>query len=603
MAARYVIGIDLGTTNSVLAFTPLNLAGDGEQDGAAAIELLSIPQLVDAGLLESRTSLPSFMYLASEHEANTPALALPWSEQNDFVVGEWARRRSAEAPQRTVGAAKSWLGHSRVDRNQAILPWNAPEDVVKVSPVTASQRYLEHLIAAWQHAFPDAPLREQQVVLTVPASFDASARELTRSAALAAGLPEDFVLLEEPQAALYAWLADAGEAWRRKLKLDDTLLVCDIGGGTTDLTLVRVAEEQGELVLRRIAVGNHLLVGGDNMDLTLAHYVAERFKAEKNLTLDPWQSVSLWHSCRTAKETLLAPSGPEKHPIAILGRGSKLIGGTVSIEVECTAAAALLVEGFFPQCELTASPARRRASGFQEIGLPFESDVAITRHLASFLRLHGGENEPVRPTHLLLNGGAFKGEVLRERLIGTLHGWFPSDAAPQLLDATPDLDHAVARGAAFYALTKTGGGVRIRGGTARAYYVGVESAGLAIPGAPRPLRALCVVPLGMEEGTSADVSSSEIGLVVGETAHFRFFASPVRKQDQPGTLLASWDENELSETDSLEALLPAEDSGEEEFVPVRFHSRITELGVLELWCVSAQDDRRWKLEFSVREEP
>lgn len=598
MAARYVIGIDLGTTNSVLAYAPLV---EGDAGSALEIHLLPIPQLVAAGMLESRTSLPSFLYLAPAHEANTPALALPWSEQNDFVVGEWARRRAAEAPQRTVGAAKSWLGHSRVDRNQPILPWNAPEDVAKVSPVTASQHYLEHLIAAWQQAFPDAPFREQQVVLTVPASFDASARELTRNAALAAGLPDDFVLLEEPQAALYAWLADAGDSWRKKLKLDDTLLVCDVGGGTTDLTLVRVAEEEGQLVLRRVAVGNHLLVGGDNMDLTLAHYVAERFK-EKNVALAPWQSVSLWHSCRTAKETLLAPAGPEKHPIAVLGRGSKLIGGTVSIDVERTAAASLLVDGFFPACELTASPARRRASGFQEIGLPFESDVAITKHLAAFLRSHGEANQPVRPTHLLLNGGAFKGEVLRDRLISVLHSWFPSDAAPKLLDATPDLDHAVARGAAYYALTKTGGGMRIRGGTARAYYVGVESAGLAIPGASRPLRALCVVPLGMEEGTAVDVPSSEIGLVIGETAHFRFFESPVRKHDQPGTVLATWDDNELSETDSLEALLPAEDSQADEFVPVRFHSCITELGVLELWCVSTQDSRRWKLEFSVREE-
>jgi len=601
MAARYVIGIDLGTTNSVLAYAELAEQDNSNSSASAVIELLPIPQLVDAGLQESRTSLPSFLYLAPAHEANTASLALPWREQSDFVVGEWARRRSAEAPQRTVGAAKSWLGHSRVDRHQAILPWNAPDDVAKVSPVTASQRYLEHIKAAWEQAFPASPLIEQQVVLTVPASFDASARDLTRSAALAAGLPEDFVLLEEPQAALYAWLADAGDNWRRKLKLDDTLLVCDVGGGTTDLTLVRVAEEQGELVLRRIAVGNHLLVGGDNMDLTLAHYVAERFK-EKNVALDPWQSVSLWHSCRTAKETLLAPAGPDKHPIAILGRGSRLIGGTVSVDVERADAASLLVDGFFPQCDLSAAPARKRASGFQEIGLPFESDVAITKHLATFLRSHGEDNCPVRPTHLLLNGGAFKGEVLRQRLIDVLHSWFPSDAAPQLLDAAPDLDHAVARGAAYYGLTKAEGGMRIRGGTARAYYVGIESAGLAIPGAPRPLRALCVAPLGMEEGTATDVPSSEIGLVIGEAARFRFFASPTRKHDQPGTVLGSWDDNELSETDSLEAILPTDETGDDSFVPVRFHARITELGVLELWCVSTQDDRRWKLEFSVREE-
>ncbi len=328
MTAQYILGIDLGTTNSVLGYAPLEAA-------EPRIEVLPIPQLVAAGTIESRTMLPSFTYLASRHETGGGALDLPWAERRDFAVGEFARRHGAEVPERTVGAAKSWLAHSRVDRHQPLLPWGAPADVPKISPVTASQRYLEHLVAAWEAAFPDAPVARQIVVLTVPASFDASARELTREAALAAGLPQDLVLLEEPQAAVYAWLADRGQRWRQSLALGDTLLVCDVGGGTTDLTLVGVAEEQGELVLQRLAVGNHLLVGGDNMDLALAHFVAGRF-AEKGVKLDPWQSVALWHSCRTAKEALLAggPDGVEKYPIAVLGRGSRLIGGTVSIEVD-----------------------------------------------------------------------------------------------------------------------------------------------------------------------------------------------------------------------------------------------------------------------------
>ena len=326
MSAQYVIGIDLGTTNSVLAFAPL----DADQP---RLELLPIPQLVSAATAESRSMLPSFLYLAAPHEAAGGALDLPWATGRDYAVGEFARRQAAEMPDRTVAAAKSWLCHSRVDRRQPILPWNAPADVPKVSPVAASQRYLEHLVAAWEAAHPDAPIAQQHVVLTVPASFDASARELTREAALAAGLPADLVLLEEPQAAVYAWLADAGDRWRRVLSTGETLLVCDVGGGTTDLTLVGAAEEQGELVLRRIAVGNHLLVGGDNMDLALAHHVAGRF-AEKGVQLDPWQSVALWHSCRAAKETLLAPDGPKTHPISVLGRGRKVIGGTVSITVD-----------------------------------------------------------------------------------------------------------------------------------------------------------------------------------------------------------------------------------------------------------------------------
>lgn len=595
MDAKYVIGIDLGTTNSALAYAALG-------NDSPRIELLPIPQLVAAATIESRTILPSFVYLAGEHESGGGAHDLPWASGRDFAVGEFARRQAAEVPDRTIGAAKSWLCHSRVDRHEAILPWNAPAKVPKISPVTASRRYLEHLVGAWESAFPDAPMRDQRVVLTVPASFDASARELTREAALAAGLPEDLVLLEEPQAAVYAWLATMGDRWRRALSVGDTLLVCDVGGGTTDLTLVSVTHEGGELVLGRKAVGNHLLVGGDNMDLALAHHVAGRF-AERGVKLDPWQSVALWHSCRNAKEILLSPDGPEKHSIAVLGRGSKLIGGTVSVEVERQAVAELLVDGFFPACSLTDRPARGRISGFREIGLPFESDTAVTRHLAAFLQSHGDADGPVRPTHVLFNGGVFKSDSLRARLLDVLGQWFGEDAAPpQMLEGVHDLDHAVARGGAYYGWAKQSGGVRIRGGTAYAYYVGIETAGLAIPGAPRPLRGLCVVPIGMEEGTETDVPSDEIGLVVGEPAHFRFFRSSVRKQDRPGDLLDAWAEDELIETDPLEATLPADEAIDEPYVPVKFHSRLTELGVFELWCVATQTDHRWKLEFSVRED-
>ncbi len=594
MPSKYVLGIDLGTTNSTLAYAAL-------AEESPQVQLLAVPQLVAAATVESRTLLPSFLYLAAASEAAGGALDVPWQSGRDYAVGEFARRQAAEVPQRTVGAAKSWLCHSRVDRHQPILPWNAPADVAKVSPVIAAARYLEHLVAAWEQAFPDAPVRRQQVVLTVPASFDAAARELTREAALSAGLPDDLVLLEEPQAAVYAWLAETGDRWRRRLAVGDKLLVCDVGGGTTDLTLVGVAQKTGELFLERIAVGNHLLVGGDNMDLALAHHVAGRF-AEKNVALDPWQSVALWHSCRNAKEALLAPDGPEKHTVSVLGRGSRLIGRTVSIEVDRRGVGDLLVDGFFPECGLGDRPERRRASGFREMGLPFEADTAVTRHLATFLQAHGETpGEPARPTHVLFNGGVFKAERLRDRLLDVLGRWFP-ETRPQPLVASPDLDHAVAKGAAYYGLTKVRGGVRIRGGTARSYYVGIETAGLAVPGAARPLNALCVVPIGMEEGTEADVPSDEIGLVVGEPAQFRFFSSAVRKQDRPGDLLSAWTPDDLAETDSLEATLPADESIDQGYVPVTFHSRVTELGMFELWCVATSGGKRWKLEFSVRDD-
>ncbi len=438
------------------------------------------------------------------------------------------------------------------------------------------------------------------MVLTVPASFDAAARELTREAALSAGLPADLILLEEPQAAVYAWLSAQGDRWRKQLSVGDRLLVCDIGGGTTDLTLISVSETDGELTLQRLAVGDHLLVGGDNMDLTLAHHVAGKF-AEQGLKLDPWQTVSLWHSCRTAKESLLAADGPDKHAVSVLGRGSKLIGGTVSVEVDRAAVTQLLVDGFFPHCAFADRPQKRGVSGFREIGLPYETDTGVTRHVAAFLAAHNVGDQGVTPTHVLFNGGVFKSDTLRSRLLEVLGSWAES-TAPQLLSGEHDLDHAVARGAAHYGWSKEKGGVRIRGGVGRSYYVGIETAGLAIPGAPRPLRALCVVPFGMEEGTRTDVPSGEIGLVLGEPAHFRFFSSAVRKEDAPGDVIGSWSEDEIIETDSLETTLPKDDSIDEAYVPVRFESDITELGVFELWCVGTKSEGRWKLEFSVRED-
>ena len=612
MPAKYVIGIDLGTTNSVLAYAPLSADTPLATD-TPDVRVLPVPQLVAAGTVEARGTLPSFLYLGTPAEAGS--YDLPWAAGQTFTVGEAARQRGAEAPDRTVVGAKSWLAHSLVDRRQPILPWNAPPEVQKVSPVEASQRYLEHLAAAWADAVPEAPLAEQHVVLTVPASFDAAARDLTREAAAAAGFPADFVLLEEPQAAVYAWLAATGDAWRTELSVGDRLLVCDVGGGTSDFSLVSVAEEKGELVLNRVAVGNHLLVGGDNMDLAIAHHLAGLF-AEKKTKLDPWQSVSLWHSARHAKETLLAPDGPATTQVSVLGRGSKLIGGTVSVEVSRDSIRSLLLDGFFPGCDLSARPVNRRGSGFQDIGLPYEADPAITKHLAAFLTRHGDDDAAgatsALPTRVLLNGGVFRSPELAQRLLEVVGRWQPADAtstAPTLLNPqsdihnpqSPSLDDAVARGAAYYGWSKHTGGIRIRGGTARSYYVGIETAGLAIPGAPRPLRAVCVVPFGMEEGTDTDVPGGEVGLVVGEPAAFRFFSSNVRKDDRPGDVLPAWSNDELAETDSLEATLDAEGS-DETYVPVRFHSRITELGTMELWCQATRDDRQWKLEFSVRED-
>lgn len=594
MAAAYSIGIDLGTTNSVVAFVKLG-------DENAKIELLNIQQLTGPATIENRLSLPSFCYQATDAEKEKRSYDLPWEKGRDYAIGELARKQAAEVPARTIAAAKSWLAHSKVDRRENILPWNAPSDIKKISPVEASRRYLAHIVAIWNNQFPDAPIAQQQVVLTVPASFDASARELTMEAATKAGLPENLLLLEEPQAAVYAWLEDSGELWRKRLSVGDTLLVCDVGGGTTDFTLIGVAEEEGDLILKRIAVGNHILVGGDNMDLTMAHFARNIF-SQKGTDLDAWQAVSLWHSCRIAKEQLLSDKPPKNCPVTILGRGSKLIGGTISAELEAEEISSLLMDGFFPTCPPDASPSRRPASGFKELGLPFEHDTAITRHLVQFLRFHNeNKSVPLQPSHVLFNGGVFKSAQFRKRLLEVIKSWFPKSSV-STLEGTPDYDYAVARGAAYYSFIKQGHGIRIRGGTGRSYYVGIETSGPAVPGIERPLNALCVVPFGMEEGSEIEVPSEEIGLVVGEPVKFRFFSSPVRKKDKPGDLLTQWNENELEETDSLESKLPADERFVEGYVPVHFLSKITELGVFELWCKSTVSEDSWKLEFSVREK-
>lgn len=604
MSARYSVGIDLGTTNSVVAYTRLDV--DSQPSQTPTISLLPIPQIVGPGQIEARFSLPSFLYLPRSGEVSE--LQLPGvDDPASGVAGVFARSQAADNPQRVVVAAKSWLCHGRIGRTDAALPWQSPLEVSKVSALDCTRRFLVHLIAAWEQAHPEAPILQQQVVLTVPASFDPAARDLTREAAIAAGLPQDLVLLEEPQAAVYRWLADSGESWRQTLAEGDMLLVVDVGGGTTDLTLVAVDQLNGELVLKRLAVGNHLLLGGDNMDLALAHFVGSKMQAAGH-DLDPWQNVSLWHACRDAKERLLSSNGPESLNVAILGRGSSLIGGTISAVITREEVQSLIVDGFFPVAKSTDRPMRNVGSGFQDIGLPYEADPAITRQVAAFLADHrpaaspllgSPASVPTEPTHLLFNGGVFRSAPLRSRLSETIGTWCA--VSPIVLGATDDLDTAVAIGAAYYGRSKVRGGIRIRGGTARSYYVGIETAGLAIPGMARPLRALCVAPQGMEEGTEVPVPGDEIGVIVDQTARFRFFSSTQRPGDSVGSRLDRWMPDELVESESIELNLPSESAGESLYVPVRFLSRVTELGMFELWCRATRSEQQWKMEFNIRE--
>jgi molecular chaperone DnaK (HSP70) len=551
--------------------------------------------------------LPSFLLLPGEHEVPEGGLALPWQPAMDYAVGEYARTRGAELPNRLIASAKSWLCNRGVDRTQAILPWDAPADGRRLSPLEASARYLEHLRNAWNHQMaqddPEARLENQELYLTVPASFDAVARELTVQAAQLAGLP-NMTLLEEPTAAFYAWLEAHHGNWRDQIKVGETILICDIGGGTSDFSLIEVIDEEGNLVLRRAAVGDHILLGGDNMDLTLAYAMRTKL-AQKKTNLDNWQFRGLVQSCRKAKERLLNDPDLEKEPLVILGRGTSLIGGTIRTELTRKELETMLVDGFFPIGVATDYPQRKPQVGVREMGLPYASDPAITRHLAYFLsrQVAGEESTSTTPypSAVLFNGGVMKAEPLREQVLDALRAWSDNDELRELPAA--DLDLAVAIGAAYYGLVRKGRGIRVRAGAPRTYYIGIESTMPAVPGIPTPLKALCVVPFGMEEGEEEHIRSKEFGLVVGEQAVFHFLASSTRKEDAVGEEVDDWG-GEIEEVATLEAILPSSDQETgSAIIPVWLQSKVTEVGTLELWCVARNSDRKWKLEFNIREQP
>jgi hypothetical protein len=608
---RFSVGIDLGTTNCALARGDLT-----QSDGQHAIEIASILQLVNPGEVSDRPLLPSFLYFPGDFDFAHGALRLPWDESPNAIAGELARNRGAENPARLVASAKSWLSYGGANRTAPLLPWGSPAEVPKLSPLDASARYLEHLRRAWDHTFaganPDLLLDRQDVYLTVPASFDEEARELTLRAAEQAGLGR-VTLLEEPQAAFYAWIDQQGDRWRRQVKVGDLILVCDIGGGTTDFSLILVGQRDGELSLERVAVGDHILLGGDNMDLALARLLQQRLESHGQ-RVDTWQLHALWHQCRRAKEELFSNPAEDAHAITLLGKGTRLIGGTIKTELRRADLSDVLLDGFFPLVSSNEMPARQRRVGLQELGLPYAADPAVTRHLARFLarqavggssagEIRRGPSGLACPTHILFNGGVMKAAPLRARIVDVLDQWLRQEGfAPldrsHVLDA-PDLDHAVARGAAYYGRARRGRGVRIRSGASRSYYIGIESAMPAVPGLSAPLKALCVVPFGMEEGTSAPIAGREFGLIVGEPAEFRFLTSTVRKNDPPGALVEDWGDD-LEELSPLEVTLRM-DGQEQTIVPVTLESHVTEVGTLELWCRSRVGEQRWKLEQSIRE--
>ena len=607
MEKKFVIGIDLGTTNSAIAFAQID---------DSALNELPVTQVVGPATVGELPVLPSSAYILLDEERNE-AFSLPWSagEVPRQVVGAFARQRGALLPDRLVSSAKSWLCYSHVDRKAPILPWGSSLVGDKLSPFEASRLYLEHLRHSLTYHHPGVDIESSHVVLAVPASFDEAARSLTHEAALSAGWGQ-VTLLEEPQAAFYAWLNQRGDRWREETQPGDLILVCDIGGGTADFSLIAVAERDGVLVLERMSVGDHILLGGDNMDLALAYALRADLERE-GAALDQWQFLSLVHALCEAKEQLFGDPSLEEVPISIPGRGSSLFSSTIRTSLKRSLLEAVVLDGFFPRTEITDWPQGGRGIGIQEFGLPFASDPILSKHLARFLARSWENvrsdqallslvqaNDAVigegflRPTAVLFNGGVFNAGAIRSRVLELLAHW--NGGHPVYEIAASGYDTAVARGALYYGtVARQGKGLRIRAGIARSYYLGLEASMPAVPGYRPPLKGLCLVPQGTEEGSELMLSEREFGLVVGEPVTFRFFSSTTRAGDQIGTVVDDA-ERRLDETSSLEICLTGQHSQPGEIVPVNLHAIVTEMGTLELWFFHVRSGKRWKLEFNVR---
>lgn len=613
MEKRFSLGIDLGTTNSAIAIADL----EGDQ-----CEFLNVTQVLGPNQVGEKPTLPSALYIPHPDEFPEGSFPLPWESLagEASIIGHFARDHGAQVPDRLVTSAKSWLSNPHIDPKEKCLPWKSDLGAEKLSPFECTSRYLNHLkngvLYAEKLCGREWDLADGQVVLTVPASFDEVARNLTAEAADAAGLG-NVTLLEEPQAAFYAWTAQAGKEWRSQVGPGDIVLVCDVGGGTADFSLIAVTEADGDLQLERISVGEHLLLGGDNMDLALAYALQARLESEGK-SIDQWQFLALVHAASNAKIALFSNDSIAEAPISVPSRGSSLFAGTVSTVLDRDTLEQIVLGGFFPKTEVTDLPLEGRSAGLQEFGLPYASDPVVSKHLARFLArslvnvkasetltgLVGSKAQSSHflcPTAVLFNGGVFNAAPLRARVTELLTSWSPAEPIRELQGA--HLDLAVAKGAAVYGRNRVSGkGIRIRAGASRSYYVGLEPSMPAVPGFKPPIKALCVVPQGMEEGSELVVEGQEFGLMTGQPADFRFFSSEIRSGDLPGQILPNA-ERDLEETNSLEVELPPiDDFPTGQAVPVQINAVVTELGTLELWMKHTKSDRRWKVEFRVRTE-
>ncbi len=615
-SSPYIVGIDLGTTNSAMAY--VDCARAGQEKLSSAIRIFSVPQLVAPGETAKRSLLPSFLYLPGPYDLPAGATALPWDPSRTYAVGEFAREQGALVPGRLVSSAKSWLCHAAVDRQAPILPWGAARDIPRVSPVEASARYLQHLREAWNHGMARGPddeenlLEEQLVILTVPASFDEVARELTVEAAHQAGLKK-VVLLEEPLAAFYAWLAAHEDSWENRMQPQQLVLVCDVGGGTTDFTAIAVRAGRSGLRFDRLAVGDHLMLGGDNMDLTLARRLEiALLGAPGKLDAQRWHQ--LCHGCRQAKEALLSEKADrDRFDVTVMGTGGKLIAGTLKGTLTRDEVFQWILEGFFPSVPYEENPQEGRRTGLTEFGLPYVQDPAITKHLAFFWRRHEQllrqetERAHPYPDFILFNGGALSPAKIRQRLREVLGRWFQdrthSGWMPEELE-NPRPDLAVAVGAAYYGLVRTGAGVRVGAGTPRAYYLLVESKDRegSAETEPGPTHhAVCLLPRGTEEGYESVLQEPTFAVLTNQPASFQIFSSHTRLGDAQGDLV-TLNPEEVTELPPIRTALRFGKRGTAQKLPVRVAMKLTEVGTLELWCRSLHTPHEWRLRFDVRRQ-
>lgn len=604
---RFLVGIDLGTTNTVVAYC--EITDNLEQ---SEVSLFDIDQLIGPGEVVRKPLLPSFRYHPAVGQISPSDLTLPWDNEpvagdiSNVIVGEWARELGAKVEGRQVSSAKSWLSHQAVDRSSDILPWAGAQDVDKVSPVIASASYLNHIRQAWNYRHPSNKLEDQDVVVTVPASFDETARKLTLEAAQLAGLKK-IVLLEEPQAVCYDWYARHQQTATDELKELPLILVCDVGGGTTDLSLIEASfSSQDELALDRIGVGEHLMLGGDNLDLALAHLAESRFNQSKKLTAA--SLTKLIQQTRKAKENLLSSSAPEEVKITMLGSGSKLLGGTKSIGLSKQEVHQIALDGFFPLSDFSEVPDKRR-SAVVEFGLPYVADPAVSKHVAEFLTQHQqvaraalrieDDKQNAIPVGLLLNGGVFNSELVTERVTTLLSDW---RGAPVTVLDNPHPDWSVALGAVAFGKARRGAQLKIGGGAARSYFLHLQEKN-------KMGKALCLLAKGTEEGHEIRLSGRRFSLTLGEPVRFNLLTSThdtlTNNTAIQNGVMVDVDPDLFAPLPPYITTLEGEgaelQANQKERVEVQLACQLTEVGTLMMECVSAEDDsKRWELEFEVR---